>query len=80
MNKEDYTEQYKGVIMLRKGRKDDEEIWYATVGRQLVSDGFYNTKEELIEGLEKLNLETICKIISGAIGRVIELTAKDEKQ
>jgi hypothetical protein len=80
MNENDYTEQYKGIIMLRKGREKDEDVWFATVGRQIVSDGVYKTKKELIESLESLNLETICKIISGAIGRVIELSTNNEKQ
>lgn len=80
MNEKDYTEQYKGIIMLRKGREKDEDVWFATVGRQIVSDGVYKTKKELIESLESLNLETICKIISGAIGRVIELSTNNEKQ
>ena len=66
--------------MLRKGREKDEDVWFATVGRQIVSDGVYKTKKELIESLENLNLETICKIISGAIGRVIELSTNNEKQ
>lgn len=79
MKEENYTEQYRGIIMLRKARVEDEDKWFATVGNQLVSDGLYNTKEELTESLEKLNLETICKIISGAFGRAIELT-KIEKQ
>ena len=80
MNEKDYTEQYRGIIMLRKGREKDEDVWFATVGRQIVSDGVYKTKKELIESLESLNLETICKIISGAIGRVIELSTNREKQ
>lgn len=80
MNEEDYTEQYKGIIMLRKGRNEDEDIWFATVGNQLVSDGMYKTKKELIDSLENLNLETVCRIILGAVGRVIELSTKNEKQ
>lgn len=80
MNENDCTEQYRGIIMLRKGREKDEDVWFATVGRQIVSDGAYKTKKELIESLENLNLETICKIISGAIGRVIELSTNNEKQ
>ena len=80
MNEENYTEQYRGIIMLRKGRTEDEDVWFATVGNQLVSDGMYKTKEELIECLENLNLETVCKIILGAVGRVIELSTKNEKQ
>ena len=80
MKEENYTEQYKGLIMLRKGRMEDEDVWFATVGNQLVSDGTYKTKEELIDSLENLNLETVCKIILGAVGRVIELSTKNEKQ
>lgn len=80
MNENDCTEQYRGIIMLRKGREKDEDVWFATVGRQIVSDRVYKTKKELIESLESLNLETICKIISGAIGRVIELSTNNEKQ
>ena len=79
MKEENYTEQYRGMIMLRKARMKDEDVWFATVGNQLVSDGVCKTKEELIESLENLNLETVCKIIAGAFGRVIELT-KIEKQ
>ena len=80
MSEENYTEQYRGLIMLRKGRMNDEDIWFATVGHQLVSEGVCKTKEELIERLEDLNLETVCKIISGAFGRVIELSNIDKKQ
>lgn len=80
MKEENYTEQYKGLIMLRKGKLKDEDVWFATVGNQLVSDRAYKTKEELINSLENLNLETVCKIILGAAGRVIELSTKNEKQ
>lgn len=80
MNEKDYTEQYRGIIMLRKGKEKDEDVWFATVGNQLVSDGVYKTKEELTKSLENLNLETVCKIILGVVGRVIELSTKNEKQ
>lgn len=80
MNEKDYTEQYKGIIMLRKGRADDEDIWFATVGNHLVSNGMYKTKEELIESLENLSLDTICRIIAGAFGRAIELSTNNKKQ
>ena len=76
MKEEEYTEQYKGIIMLRKGRTDTADIWFATVGNQLVSDGVFKTKEELIGNLENLNLERVCKMISGAFGRAIELSTK----
>ena len=74
MKEENYTEQYKGIIVLRKGRINDEDIWFGTVGKQLVSDGAFKTKEELIDNLNELNLERVSKIIAGAFGRVVELT------
>lgn len=76
----DYTEPYKGIIMLRKVRVDDEEAWIGTVGSQIVSDGTYKTKKELIENLENINLERICKIIAGAFARAIELSIKEKEQ
>lgn len=80
MNEENYTEQYRGIIMLRKGQINDEDVWFATVGNQLVSEGTYKTKKELIENLENLNLETVCKIISGVFGRIIELSSNIEQK
>lgn len=74
MKEENCTEQYKGIIILRKGKINDEDVWFGTVGNQLVSDGAFKTKEELIENLENLNLERVCKIIAGAFGRVVELS------
>ena len=79
MKEENYTEQYKGIIMLRKTRMKNEDVWFATVGNQLVSNGVYKTKKELTEKLENLNLETICKLIAGAFARAIEMS-KTEKQ
>ena len=63
--------------MLRKGRIHDEDVWFGTVGKQPVSDGVFKTKEELIDNLESLSLERICKIVLGAFGRAIELSTKD---
>ena len=80
MKEENYTEQYKGIIMLRKGKMDDEDIWFAAVGSQLVSDGMFKTKEELINNMEDLSLEKVCKIVAGAFGRAIELSTKEKEQ
>lgn len=80
MKEENYTEQYKGIIMLRKGQADGEEIWFASVGNQIVSDGAYKTKKELVENLEKLSLDRVCKMILGAFGRAIELSTKNKEQ
>ena len=79
MKEENCTEQYKGIIILRKGKINDEDVWFGTVGNQLVSDGAFKTKEELINNLEDLNLERVCKIIAGAFGRAVELTKFKDK-
>ena len=75
-DEQEYTEAIHGIIMLRKGRIKDQDIWFGTVGNQLVSDGTYNTKKELIENLEDVTLERICKIVAGAFERAI--TYKEE--
>lgn len=65
------TEALHGIIILRKGQLEGKEVWFGTVGNQLVSDGAYNTKKELIENLENLTLDRICKIVAGAFERAI---------
>ena len=69
--KQDCTEQYAGIIMLRKGKYEDKDVWFGTVGNQLISDGAFENKEELIENLNKITLERVCKIIAGAFERAI---------
>ena len=68
---QEYTEQYAGIIMLRKGRYQDKDVWFGTVGNQLVSDGVYENKEKLIENLSNITLERICKMVAGAFERAI---------
>lgn len=75
---QEYTEALHGVIMMRKGRLEEQDVWIGTVGNQLVSDGVYNTKKELIENLENVTLERVCKIVAGAFERAI--TYKEEKK
>lgn len=79
MKEENCTEQYKGIIILRKGKINDEDVWFGTTGNQLVSDGAFKTKEELINNLEDLNLERVCKMIAGAFGRAVELSNTKEQ-
>lgn len=69
---QDYTEQYAGIIMLRKGKIEDCDVWFGTVGNQLVSDGTFETKEELIDNLNDITLNRICRIVAGAFERAIE--------
>lgn len=70
-DEQECTEALYGVIMLRKGKLEEREVWFGTVGNQLVSDGAYDTKKELIENLENITLERICKIVAGAFERAI---------
>lgn len=77
---QEYTEQYAGIIMLRKGRIEERDVWFGTVGNQLVSDGVFESKEELIKNLNNITIERICKIVAGAFGRAIEVSTKDKEQ
>ena len=67
----EFTEALHGVIMLRKGKLEEREVWFGTVGNQLVSDGTFETKKELIKNLENVTLDKICKIVAGAFERAI---------
>lgn len=69
----DYTEQYKGLIMLRKGKLEEDEVWFATVGQMLVSDGAFKTKKELINNMENLTLDRVCRIMIGICNRILKL-------
>lgn len=70
-DEQEYTEALHGIIMLRKGQHEGREVWFGTVGNQLVSDGAYNSKKELTDNLENITLERICKIVAGAFERAI---------
>lgn len=72
------TEALHGVIMMRKGKLEERDVWFGTVGNQLVSDTAYETKKELIENLEDVTLERVCKIVAGAFERAITYR-KDEQ-
>lgn len=70
---EESTEQYKGIIMLRKGKLEEKDVWFGTVGNMLVSDGAFETKEALKENLESVTLDRVCKIMIGAFDRAIKI-------
>ena len=65
--------------MLRKGQLKGKEVWFGTVGMQLVSDGTFNSKKELIENLENVTLDKICKIVAGAFERAITYNKETKK-
>lgn len=68
---QEYTEALHGIIMMRKGQLEGKEVWFGTVGNQLISDGAFKSKKELMENLENVTLERICKIVAGAFERAI---------
>lgn len=70
---EEVTEQYKGIIMLRKGKFDEKDVWFGTVGDMLVSDGAFETKEELKKNLKDVTLDRVCKIMVGVLDRIIKI-------
>lgn len=58
----DYTELYKGITRLVKTKEHDEDVWFAVIGRMIITRGTFKTKEECIKDLEKTDYEQICKI------------------
>ena len=75
---QEYTESLFGVIMLRKGRLEEHEVWFGTVGNQIVSDGAFGTKQELLDNLENITLCRICRIVAGAFERAINYKKEEE--
>ena len=70
---EEATEQYKGIIILRKGKLEEKDVCFGTVGNMLVSDGVFETKEALKENLESITLDRVCRIMIGAFDRAIKI-------
>lgn len=58
----DFNEIYKGITRIVKTKEHDEDVWFAVIGRTIVSRGTFKTKEECINDLEKPDYEQICKI------------------
>jgi hypothetical protein len=58
----DYNELYKGITRLVKTKEKDEDVWFAVIGKMIVSRGTFKTKEDCIKDLEKTDYEQICKI------------------
>ena len=57
---QDYTEQYAGIIMLRKGRIEDYDVWFGTVGNQLVSDG---NEQKIMENVKSKKERRLIKLL-----------------
>ena len=61
-NNNDYTELYKGITRVVRTKKHDEDVWFAVIGKMIVSRGTFKTKDDCIKDLEKPDYEQICKI------------------
>lgn len=61
-NNNDFNEIYKGITRVIKTKKKDKDVWFAVIGKTIVSRGTFNTKEDCIKDLEKTDYEQICKI------------------
>lgn len=61
-NNNDFNEIYKGITRIVKTKEHDVDVWFAVIGKTIVSRGTFNTKEECIKDLEKTDYEQICKI------------------
>lgn len=61
-NNNDFNEIYKGITRIVKTKEHDEDVWFAVIGNTIVTRGTFKKKEEVIEDLEKIDYEQICKI------------------
>lgn len=61
-NNNDFIEVYKGITRLVKTKENDEDVWFAVIGKMVVSRGTFKTKEDCVNDLEKTDYEQICKI------------------
>lgn len=61
-NEIDTNEIYKGITRIIKTKEKDKDVWFAVIGKTIVSRGTFNTKEECVKDLEKTDYEQICKV------------------
>lgn len=61
-NENDFNEIYKGITRVIKTKEKDKDVWFAVIGKTIVSRGTFKTKEECLKDLEKTDYEQICKI------------------
>ena len=57
-----FNEIYKGITRIVKTKEHDENVWFAVIGRTIVSRGTFKTKEDCVKDLEKPDYEQTCKI------------------
>lgn len=78
-NNNDYNEIYKGITRIVKTKEHDEDVWFAVIGRTIISRGTFKTKEECINDLEKPDYEQICKIAIAIITALKDYEPKKVK-
>lgn len=61
-NNNDFNEIYKGITRIVKTRENDKNAWFAVIGSTIVTRRTFETKEECIKDLEKIDYEQVCKI------------------
>lgn len=79
-NENDFNEIYKGITRIVKTKEKDEDVWFAVIGKTIVSRGTYATKEECINDLEKTDYEQICKIALAIITALRDYKPKKVKE
>ena len=62
-NKIDTNEIYKGITRVIKTKKQDKDVWFAVIGKTIVSRGTFDTKEECIKDLEKLIMNRFVRLL-----------------
>ena len=61
-NNDEFNEIYKGITRIVKTKKHDEDVWFAVIGKTIVSRGTFKTKEDCLKDLETPDYEQYCKI------------------
>lgn len=79
-NENDFNEIYKGITRIVKTKENDEDVWFAVIGNTIVSRGTFKTKEEVIEDLEKVDYEQICKIALAIATAIKDYKPKEVKE
>lgn len=73
----DYNEIYQGITRIVKTKEHDEDVWFAVIGRTIVSRGTFKTKEDCIKDLEKTDYEQICKIALAIVTALKDYETKE---
>ena len=79
-NNNDFNETYKGITRIVKTKEHDEDVWFAVIGKMIVSRGTFKTKEECIKDLEKPDYEQICKIALAITTALKDYKPKEVKE